>query len=93
VLTVALAPGAAPSRIAVGAPGDEVVLGDWDCDGTDTPAAYRPSTGTLTIWDRWPHDGTAVPPSSTTVHTPGGDLVVEREESTECDRALVTPPR
>ncbi|MDH3540888.1 MAG: right-handed parallel beta-helix repeat-containing protein, partial [Acidimicrobiia bacterium] len=28
-----------------GAPGDFPIVGDWDCDGTDTPGAYRQSDG------------------------------------------------
>ena len=28
-----------------GIPGDTPLLGDWDCDGVDTPAMYRESTG------------------------------------------------
>jgi glucose/arabinose dehydrogenase len=28
-----------------GNPGDVPLMGDWDCDGVDTPAMYRPSTG------------------------------------------------
>ncbi|MGI9647170.1 MAG: hypothetical protein ACR2OI_01485 [Acidimicrobiia bacterium] len=28
-----------------GAPGDIPLFGDWDCDGLDTPAVYRPTTG------------------------------------------------
>jgi hypothetical protein len=28
-----------------GNPGDTPLLGDWDCDGVDTPAMYRESTG------------------------------------------------
>jgi murein DD-endopeptidase MepM/ murein hydrolase activator NlpD len=28
-----------------GNPGDEAMLGDWDCDGVDTPGVFRPSRG------------------------------------------------
>ncbi len=28
-----------------GAPGDIPLMGDWDCDGDETPGVYRPSTG------------------------------------------------
>ena len=28
-----------------GRPGDLPLLGDWDCDGSDTPGVYRPATG------------------------------------------------
>ena len=29
----------------LGDPGDTPLLGDWDCDGIQTPGTYRPSTG------------------------------------------------
>jgi eukaryotic-like serine/threonine-protein kinase len=30
---------------------DDLVMGDWTCDGHDTPALYRPSTGDLFVFD------------------------------------------
>lgn len=79
VLTVALEAGAEPSRIAVGAPGDVVTLGDWDCDGVDTPAAYRPGTGVVTVWNAWPSTRRPVPPGGAT--------------AAGCDRVPVGPDR
>ena len=38
----------------VGAPGDFVETGDWDCDGQPTPAIVRPSTGHVVLFDAWP---------------------------------------
>ena len=38
----------------VGAPGDFVETGDWDCDGEPTPAIVRPSTGDVVLFDAWP---------------------------------------
>ena len=40
-------------RYDVGAPGDAVAVADWDCDGTDTPAVVRPSTGDVFVFDTW----------------------------------------
>lgn len=40
-------------RWAVGSPGDVIVLGDWNCDRTTTPAVLRPATGGLFVFDRW----------------------------------------
>jgi hypothetical protein len=40
-------------RFAVGAAGDVLALGDWDCDGAATPAVLRPSTGSVFRFDRW----------------------------------------
>ena len=47
-------PGTAPRRYAIGAPGDVVALGDWNCDGIDTPGLFRPSTGVISLFDAWP---------------------------------------
>ena len=41
-------------RYVVGAPGDFVQTGDWDCDGQATPAIVRPSTGDVVLFDAWP---------------------------------------
>jgi hypothetical protein len=40
-------------RWQVGEPGDLVAVGDWDCDGTATPAVVRPSAGRMHLFDRW----------------------------------------
>lgn len=41
-------------RYAVGATGDFVTTGDWDCDGQATVAIVRPSTGDVVLFDSWP---------------------------------------
>ena len=41
-------------RYALGRPGDVTIVGDWDCDGTDTPALLRPATGEVAIFSEWP---------------------------------------
>jgi hypothetical protein len=41
-------------RYQVGKPGDQLLLGDWDCDGTDTLGLYRPLTGERFLFDGWP---------------------------------------
>jgi hypothetical protein len=45
--------GASRSRYAVGRPGDHLLVGDWDGDGRDAAALYRPSTGEVLRFDRW----------------------------------------
>lgn len=40
-------------RYRVGRAGDEVLVGDWDCDGTATPALLRPATGEVFVFPRW----------------------------------------
>lgn len=42
-----------PRRFALGRPGDVLRLGDWDCDGLDTPALERPSSRTVLYYDTW----------------------------------------
>jgi len=47
----------------VGQAGDEVLVEDWDCDGTPTPALLRPATGEVFVFPRWiEHDELAVEP-------------------------------
>lgn len=41
-------------RFAVGADGDVVVLGRWDCGPLSLPALLRPSSGQVWVFDRWP---------------------------------------
>ena len=44
-------------RWTVGGPGDLVAVGDWDCDGTPTPALVRLSTGRLHVFTEWAEEG------------------------------------
>jgi tRNA A-37 threonylcarbamoyl transferase component Bud32 len=39
--------------VDLGDEGDLVALGDWDCDGTATPALLRPSTGEVFVFPEW----------------------------------------
>ena len=47
-------------RYAVGAAGDFVETGDWDCDGRVTAAIVRPSTGGVVLFDAWPEPGETI---------------------------------
>lgn len=40
-------------RWSVGAVGDVVVIGDWNCDRQPTPAVLRPKTGGFYVFDGW----------------------------------------
>ena len=40
-------------RYLVGQAGDHLLVGDWSCDGSSTPAAFRPSTQEVFVFDRW----------------------------------------
>lgn len=74
-------------RYEIGEPGDIVVVGDWDCDGTDTPALLRPATGGLFVFDRWA--GTS-PMEVTPVRVvDGANGLRGLEEPQGCDRLVV----
>jgi hypothetical protein len=49
------------NRYTLGVTGGEVVLGDWDCDGTPTPGHYDPTTGAATTFAGWAADGRPLP--------------------------------
>ncbi len=60
-------------RYAVGAAGDFVETGDWDCDGQVTAAIVRPSTGGVVLFDAWPEpDGTIALTARWSVDSPTG---------------------
>ncbi len=40
-------------RFTLGQLGDQLVLGDWDGDGRDTPALYSPRSGRVSRFDQW----------------------------------------
>ncbi|MBW3645461.1 MAG: hypothetical protein KY441_08160, partial [Actinobacteria bacterium] len=46
-----------PRRYQLGRADDHLLLGDWDCDGVDTPGLYRPSTGEVFYFFEWSRDG------------------------------------
>ena len=80
-------------RYAIGAEGDLVVIGDWDCDGEATPAIARPNTGQVVLFDRWPSPGATISESDASTHRVVDDLIgVELEKAHEpgtCDRLRV----
>jgi hypothetical protein len=47
----------ATQRFVLGAPGDQLLLGDWDGDRVPTPGLYRAGTGELWVFDRWAAEG------------------------------------
>lgn len=71
-------------RFRVGRPGDDLVLGDWDCDGTATAAVVRPETGETFVFDAWATDGEmlAAEPGPT---LPDGTTATVTDED-GCDR-------
>ena len=45
------------SRWSLGEPGDQVVLGDWDCDGEASAALLRPGSGEVFVFAAWAEVG------------------------------------
>lgn len=64
-------------RYRIGEPGDVVLLGDWDCDGIDTPGLYRPATGRVLEFGTWEP---GVDPTVTAQLDRDGDPFVTRGE-------------
>jgi hypothetical protein len=50
-------PSGARTRFALGDPGDQLLLGDWDGDGRDTPGLYDPRRGEVVRFDAWASAG------------------------------------
>ncbi len=66
----------------VGQAGDELLVEDWDCDGTPTPALLRPSTGEVYIFPRWiDHDQVAVEP---VLQVPDAEALVSAGRADAC---------
>lgn len=53
-------------KFSVGRASDVIVLGDWDCDGRDTPALYRPDAGRTWIFNSWAATSEPVTPARST---------------------------
>ncbi|MGB1630903.1 MAG: hypothetical protein ACPHIC_08200 [Acidimicrobiales bacterium] len=85
-------------RYAIGRVGDIVVVDDWNCDGTPTPALLRPTTGAVAVFGQWPAAGATVEPVVATVIADATDLVATDQECpllrvvTSTGSRLITPP-
>jgi hypothetical protein len=76
---------------AVGQAGDLLAVGDWDCDGTATPALVRPATGSVFMFAAWPdtQPGLSAEPVAT-VADPRAVAAVP--DATGCDALAVETP-
>jgi hypothetical protein len=61
----------------VGEPGDRVAIGDWDCDGTATPAVLRLATGAIYTFAGWPDRG-VLPPATLVASVEGATAIARR---------------
>lgn len=86
-----LQPGEPPVAYELGEPGDQLLLGDWDCDGAATPGLYRPADGRVFLFDGWAEPGEERPSARTlrTDQTGGRAVVTETDEG--CDTVTVRP--
>ncbi len=69
------------SHFALGLPGDQFILGDWNSDGVDTPGLYRPSTGQIFTFDHWAQPSETVEGSPLATDRRGGVARVVRRTS------------
>jgi hypothetical protein len=77
-------------RFQVGEEGDEVVVGDWDCDGSATPALLRPDEGEVFVFTRWARDGADV--TATAADEVAGATGIEVRTDEGCDHLVVQGP-
>jgi serine/threonine protein kinase len=81
--TLAATTGAAPvvvhedRRYQVGVAGDLAVVGDWRCDGGVLVAVYRPSSGSVFVFESWPRPGERVESTAVTVATSGSAVTAD----------------
>jgi hypothetical protein len=79
-------------RIALGEAGDRVVLGDWDCDGVDTPALHRRAAGEVQYFDVWPSvEARSYQPDAVETVSAGAEIEVADGpgDGQECDTVRV----
>jgi hypothetical protein len=91
VLDAALDPNSPPRVFELGLPGDALLLGDWNCDASDTPGLYRPSTGEVFLFDEWAR-GDAPLASRAATDSGVRDGVAAVVDTGPCDRLEVHPP-
>ena len=77
------------SSYAIGAPGEIVLVGDWDCDGTPTPSVVRPADGSVWTFRAWSAGGEVVT-AEPLGRTPSAVTAMSRRERGGCDVIAVT---
>jgi hypothetical protein len=82
-------------RFTVGEPGDWLLVGDWDCDGSSSPALYRPRTGVAYLFDAWATGGPLESVTTRRTGILGGTPRVTRTDRCErlrIDASAPAPP-
>ena len=72
----------------IGEDGDLLAVGDWDCDGTATPALVRPSTGSVFLFAAWPGADSALSAEPVT-SVAGARSLATASDATGCDALVV----
>jgi hypothetical protein len=67
-----------------------LLLGDWDCDGTDSPALYLPTTGEIVSFDHLDARAEPVRRRAARTGVRGGDAQVRRGRD-GCDEVEIRP--
>lgn len=67
-----------PRVFRIGAPGDQLVTGDWWADGRTTAVLYRPATGERWLFEAWAGTDHDVAPRALVTAPPHGTLHVRR---------------
>ena len=79
-----------PVQIQLGTVGDQLLLGDWDCDEVDTPGVYQAAAGVVQYFDVWPSvTQQAYPPSASEQVAISGTASLAAGEGGDCDRIEV----
>lgn len=81
---------AGAEQYEVGRPGDDVVVGDWRCDGQVTPAVLRPSTGEVFVFRGWANRSEPLTVAAT--DTTAGADGLRTEHRGRCDVLVATRP-
>ena len=73
----------------IGAEGDEVYVGDWDCDGTTTAAVVRPSSGAVFFFSEWADGDAEVVVDPVAVLGPSTGGSVDDEDGDGCPDLVI----
>lgn len=74
-------------RYEVGQVGDQIAVGDWDCDGIPTPALLRPTSGEVFVFPTWAGEDDLV--VHATAEVPGGTELVTDDARDGCTTLAV----
>jgi hypothetical protein len=79
-------------RWQVGAADDAVAVADWDCNGTATPAIYRPATGEVFVFPSWASAGQPLTVTAVDTIAGGSSLVPGEVAGGTCPPLTVEMP-